>query len=127
MACGETKGIQRGDVVVDSKLRPSVRCVCVLWMVEYSVLVCNSARRAESRSSDECVVAEVRDDARPESRRKGGLAGRAAVTPTITTYRYARKSPTNSLRDSDEPSRLKTFEKNHGCTDELIRDRESNP
>ena len=42
MACGETKGIQRGDVVVDSKLRPSVRCVCVLWMVEYSVLVCNS-------------------------------------------------------------------------------------
>ena len=112
MACGETMGIQRGEKVVDSKLRPSVRCVCVLWMVEYSVLVCNSLGVLKAGRVTSVWWRTVRDDRTVAKKRRPGGPSRRDHTDDNDTYRYARKSPTNPLRDSDEPSRLKTFEKN---------------
>ena len=93
---------------MDSKLRPSVRCVCVLWMVEYSVLVCNSlgvlkAGRVTSvwwRKCDEHGREEKGEVTDPVQLQHG----RGTNNKIPDGIRF--------VRDSDEPSRLKTFEKN---------------
>ena len=137
MACGETKGIQRGDsrgYGFETSSPCAVRLRSVAWMVEYSVLVCNSLGVLKAGRVTSVRWRKIR---RARSRRRkagGGRHSTCAVdrlaplrrSPAMTVQEHINNRP-NPLRDSDEPSPVENVREKYGCTDELIRDRESNP